>query len=167
MGRNEARQHGDSRQEQRHAAEAQRIGRRDANQERREQIDGINATVKLSPYDIPIALRARHGKESEALIIDFQYLQPDEPTENITIDKNILFVCGKHSKRVYSIEINDALKRSRGAAQVEGSFDRALSTFLNRKKDSPKSGSYQAAKEAMSLTWSQVFPTDLKLLATG
>lgn len=132
------------------------------NVERKDVVGGMDATVKLSPFDVPIAIGVQKADKAGSLIISFQYLQPNEPKEQVWLRENVVAECGKSSKRVYSILVEDALLGGRAPGQVEGSFERAL-VDLAKKKNSPKAESYQAAKEALSLMWKTVFPAVNKI----
>lgn len=127
------------------------------NQERKSVIGGFNAKERLSPYDVPIAMRVRRSEVEKTLILDFQYISPDEPMVKVFLEGNVSVECGKNSQRIYSITIEDASAHRRDA-QIEGTFEKALMTFAKKKKDSPKLRSYQAAKEALALTWEKMQP---------
>ena len=81
-----------------------------------EAIRGVNITVRMSPYDVPEAVRGYYDEELERFVIEFRYIG-DEPFRQKQKGEHITLRIGRHSGRLYGVEVNvDAMKAPRGFA---------------------------------------------------
>jgi len=77
-----------------------------------EELDGVEVTVLMSPYDIPKALRGRYDKSSKRFVIEFHYIG-DEATRDEPSEGHLVLRLGKNSGRLYGIILDvDAMKAS-------------------------------------------------------
>lgn len=68
-------------------------------------IHGVDLEVFLSPYDIPEAIRGAFQKESGKFVIEFKYIGGSEPLDEKDENESILLQIGRHSKRLYQIQV--------------------------------------------------------------
>jgi hypothetical protein len=73
------------------------------NPEYRAEIGGVETTVRLSPHDIPLAVRAVKDVSAGRLIIEFKYLD-DEPFE-LTPEGTLTLRVGRYSRRLFGVEV--------------------------------------------------------------
>lgn len=67
--------------------------------------EGVKTEVSPSPYEFPLEVRGEIDDTHRRFIIEFRYLQ-DEPWILSKREANVGLRLGKHSKRLYGIEIN-------------------------------------------------------------
>jgi len=65
----------------------------------------VHINLFLSPYDVPEAVRGRYDQNRKKFVIDFQYAS-EEPTRQETVDDKLSIRLGKHSGRLYEIEVD-------------------------------------------------------------
>ena len=87
-----------------------KLDRSRLNPERQEMVSGVRVRTRLSPYDVPLAIRAR-VREGEGASIDFRYLD-DEPCRTTAIETGIIARLGKHSGRLLGIDVAASLLKS-------------------------------------------------------
>lgn len=74
----------------------------------------LQFNVVVSPYDVPEAVRGRRTSEG-GLVIEFRYIDGEEPSKEVRLDDNIVVLEGKHSKRLLAIKVD---VRALGAESV-------------------------------------------------
>src|SRR4051794_26005853 len=73
------------------------------------QIAGVPVTVSASLYDVPEAVRASSGKDTDKFVIDVRYLGSmdyDEPTKELRGPTDEFLKIGANSGRVYRMEFS-------------------------------------------------------------
>ena len=70
-----------------------------------EDVRGVTVRVMLSPFDVPRAASADYDKDGRIFRLKFEYLGSDEPTREKASGEGISLVVGKHSERLYGINI--------------------------------------------------------------
>lgn len=63
----------------------------------------IETRIQASPYDVPVAFRA--SLRGNRILIEFRYLDKDEPTVALQKDTQVTLILGQHSKRLMGIDI--------------------------------------------------------------
>lgn len=112
-------------------------------------LEGLNVEVFLSPYDVPEAVRGIRDERSNHFVIEFKYIGGEEPVET-ELQGDLAFKIGKHSKRLYKIEIADAAfgdKKSVGLSLLLPKVDTAIDTLAKNPKAMRRVGNYKAAKK--------------------
>src|SRR5579863_4642911 len=66
-------------------------------------VDGVEVSARLSPYDVPMAVRGR-GSDAGGVLVEFKYLD-DEPLLCETTPDGLVVCFGRHSGRLFSIEV--------------------------------------------------------------
>jgi hypothetical protein len=96
----------------------------------------IETNITPSPYDVPIAVRGSLPKKN-SLLIEFKYLDRDEPTMRVQKSHNVDLLLGIHSRRLMGIEI--LLQHGVSKPELVGSIrSAAVSNALRRIRiDSP------------------------------
>ena len=79
-----------------------------------------NVVVHLSrsPYDVPRQVRSRFDEKSGALFLELKYLD-DEPTREVKLDHHNFAHIGKHSNRIYSLEIGCSSEAAQRQSEIE------------------------------------------------
>lgn len=67
--------------------------------------EGVQINLIMSPFDVPRFMRGSFDAASRRFIIEFKYIG-EEPIKRQESDKNITLRVGKHSGRLYGIEVN-------------------------------------------------------------
>jgi len=122
------------------------------NEAREKTIHGVHVEAFSSPYDVPEAVRGFFDKDTERCIFEFKYIGGDEPETDITDDHIVLSV-GKHSKRLYRIEIPWSEEKVREHASLNlslvelGKVLRDLATKIDAER---RSVNYEVAKKILS-----------------
>ncbi len=75
------------------------------NTPQQEAIRGVNITVRMSPYDVPEAVRGYYDEDQERFVIEFRYIG-EEPFRRKQKGKHITLRVGRHSGRLYGIEVD-------------------------------------------------------------
>lgn len=112
-------------------------------------IEGLNVEVFLSPYDMPEAVRGLREEHPDKFVIEFKYIGGEEEVETET-QGDLAFKIGKHSKRLYSIEVADTAfgdKKSVGLSLMLPKLDTAIDKLAENPKAIRRIGNYKAAKE--------------------
>ena len=68
-------------------------------------VKGINFTVMVSPYAIPVRFKGEYNRERKVFEIRFQYLD-EEPSEFRKADDQIDLLVGKNSGRLMGIDVD-------------------------------------------------------------
>lgn len=106
------------------------------------EIRGVTVSVGLSPYDIPDAVRGGYDSSIEAFLIEFRYIGT-EPWVRKKAQDHLHLRVGKHTKRLYGIEIDTAAV---GAQRVELVLHQELDRLQSESKDTARQN-YALAKE--------------------
>jgi hypothetical protein len=126
---------------------------------RRQRIRGVDITVVMSPYDVPEAVRGQYDEDIHCFVIEFRYMGDEQWVAQKHDDKITLRV-GRHSGRLYGIEVNvDALKAHRINLRLH--LPRMVMNAIDSLKDqplkAPRRENYQVAKDAISQKEQQIF----------
>ncbi len=84
----------------------------------------------LSPFDIPRHARIWYDEPHKRLHLEFKYLTPDEPKEQLHMNRVVLNI-GKISKKFYSLSVSDV---DPGVPQFKAAFDEIIRVFQTRKE---------------------------------
>lgn len=123
-------------------------------------INGMKATVRFSPYNVPVALRVRKD-EHRQLIVEFQYIQSGEPTQSIRVNDDVSVELGKKSHRVYSFAVPEQKNSSPRVGELLAStFDKVVKNLLKNDRDD-NADNYNAARKALSISSDKMFATAL------
>jgi len=74
------------------------------------EINGVKVLAQLSPHDVPVAARAIRAAGS--VLIELQYLD-DEPWNLVHREPGVICRIGRHSGRLFGIELSDEFIRAR------------------------------------------------------
>lgn len=69
-------------------------------------VNGIEVVVGLSPYDIPEMVRGHYDGAIKKFVIEFKYLDGQEPRKSISGNEHVTLAVGAHSGRLYAIQID-------------------------------------------------------------
>lgn len=108
---------------------------------------GVVFEVFISPYDLPEAVRGSYDDQRKRFVIEFRYIQ-DEPKEKVVGGQFVTFEVGKHSKRLYHIEVDvDKLRVNTVALQLVDKAIDHLGVQLSHTQDLPPN--FQVAKRVL------------------
>jgi hypothetical protein len=93
------------------------------------KVRGVAVQVFVSPYDVPTEVTGGFDEKLSRFAIDFQYPLSDEPTEVGQEDGVVTLRVGKHSQRLYRIEI-DTHALNADAVELKVLVDRGLQGLL-------------------------------------
>ena len=114
-------------------------------------IRGVNITVRMSPYDVPEAVRGYYDEAQRRFVIEFRYID-DEPLQKKQEGAHITLRIGRHSGRLYGIEVDvDAMKSQ--AVDLNQAIDSLAS--LPRKRS--RHENYEVAKKAIAEKKGEIF----------
>lgn len=71
---------------------------------------GLRVRVSLSPYDVPVAVRAFHDAEHHVYVIDFKYMSDSEQLVEKYAHAHVQVLTGDKSGRLYRIAVNDSVE---------------------------------------------------------
>ncbi len=80
----------------------------------KEDRNGVEFHLHVSPYDLPDAVRGFFDRERGRFAIEFKYISPEDTHEQ-KVDEHVSVRVGKSSRRLYRIDLDVA---SLGAEQV-------------------------------------------------
>jgi hypothetical protein len=118
-------------------------------------INGVEVVVFLSPYDIPEGVRGDFDESLNRFVIRFKYVggpeEPNEPVERESHDDHVTLVVGRHSHRLYRVEIDVMRLGANGIVlKVAQDLNEAID-WLSEKRQRPSNrGRYDVAKMAIS-----------------
>jgi hypothetical protein len=123
--------------------------------ERKEEVSGARVVVFLSPYDTPEAVRGFFDKALNRFVIQFKYLgcseEPDEPLDTESHDQHICLRVGRHSHRLYKVEIDvEQLGVSAVGLDVLQQVDDAIDWLDSERRRPSNRGRYGVTKQAIS-----------------
>jgi hypothetical protein len=104
-----------------------------------------------SPYDLPEAVRGFIDQANGKLVIQIKYLggpeEPNEPLDTESQDEHLVFRVGRHSHRLYRIEIDP---QRIGAVRMLQDVDEGIDWLSGERKRPTNRGRYSIAKIAVS-----------------
>ncbi len=121
--------------------------------------NGIEINVYMSPYNVPLAVRADYDKSKDRFVIHLKYIS-DEPVTRRPGEDRITLAVGKHSGRLYGIEIDTGdldVKAVRLQLHVQQEIDRTLQHLLEDPPEWLRPQSYSVAKQVISDKSDQLF----------
>jgi hypothetical protein len=125
---------------------------------------GIHISFKMSPYDVPEAVRGFLDESRDQFVIEFKYMLQEEPTRSEEKD-GVVFRIGKHSGRVYELcvpieWVRERLQEMGDVRPFEdistGVYSR-LSGFLQRYPSAAPANKRNVAERAIETTRSELF----------
>jgi hypothetical protein len=124
----------------------------------RQNVRGIELSVNTSPYQIPEAVSGQFDKEIGRFVIEFRYPANEEWECRGPIDEVIWLRIGKHTGRLYGIEIDT---RKVPADEVRlNVFDQVVAAIDGLSHDNPpmtNAENYAIVKEAISDKRNELF----------
>ena len=104
-----------------------------------------------SPYDLPEAVRGFIDQANGKLVIQIKYLggaeEPNEPLDTESQDEHLVFRVGRHSHRLYQIEIDP---QRIGTVRMLQDVDKGIDWLSDERKRPTNRGRYGVAKVAVS-----------------
>ena len=126
---------------------------------RHRKIRGVDIDLVISPYDIPEAVRGEYDKNLRRFVIEFRYMS-DEPWEYDKYDSGIALRIGRHSGRLYGIEVDvhalDA-QRINLRMTVEKAVANAINRLVHQSEKIQRRENYEIAKEAIQEKQNEIF----------
>lgn len=127
------------------------------------EIRGVEVMVFLSPYDIPEAVRGSFDKSIDRFVIEFKYLggpeEPNEPLDKESQDKHVVLAVGRHSHRLYRIEVDVVSLgvEAVGLHVLEDEMDGAIDWLSDQRERPGNRGHYEIVKKAISEHSTELF----------
>ena len=124
-----------------------------------EKLHGVDITLIISPYDIPEAIRGEYNKDLKKFIIEFRYMN-EEPWLNHRYNESIVLRIGRHSMRLYGIEVDlNALPDAR--INLRMNVAKAVADAMDGLAHHPgiarRRRNYEIAKDAIYEKQGQIF----------
>lgn len=118
-----------------------------------ESMHGADIEVHLSPYDIPEAARGYLSNDRRTFVLEFRYITTQEPLVTENPMHAVTVHVGRHSQRLYRLEI-DLAKLDRRSDQLTVNIKREATEAIRTLKQTPQRqwriGSYRAAEDAIA-----------------
>jgi hypothetical protein len=137
-----------------------------------QDIRGVNITVRMSPYDVPEAVRGYYDQALQRFVIEFRYIG-DEPLKQEQQGEYITLRIGRHSGRLYGIEVDADAMKARAVSvnfenrlrvpQVSAAILKAIDTLSHHPQKRSRHENYEVAKDAITQKQDQIFAS----FATG
>ncbi len=109
-------------------------------------IGGVKVELLVSPYDVPEAMRVRYVSELKRLVIEFKYIDADEPIDAQNDDQHLTLYIGRNSKRLFKVEIDvDGLSSKEISERTMTAIDR----LINKSKSISFLDNYKLARRAV------------------
>lgn len=115
---------------------------------------GVTIEMSVSPYDVPNEVKGDFDKESKRFLIEFKYLQ-DEPWKRESHGEHVFLRVGKHSHRLYGIEVDvTALGTDSVELKVQARerVNSALEAISHRHTHSNELVNYKAVESVLQKT---------------
>lgn len=96
-----------------------------------ENVDGLQITVRLSPYETPCAVAELYDGDGKKVRISFRYID-SEPGVQVPGADGVTFVEGRHTGKLLSISVPIDVGQL-SAADVDGVRYRALEAIRKRR----------------------------------
>lgn len=129
------------------------------NTPQRMEVKGVSLDVLMSPFDIPTDVRTSKINDGD-LLIEFRYMD-EEPKHRQIKDEGITLIIGKHSERVFGLEIDKSKFETNGqTVTLRLIIPEASSAIDHLNKKLGKRAfkrNYEVAKKALSNMASQEF----------
>jgi hypothetical protein len=116
------------------------------------QSERVKHHKKVQDLDVPEAVRGSYDEKRKRFVIQFKYIG-DEGTERKPFDRYVSLVVGKHSQRLYAIEIDvDALRANKVQIKVavENEVEQAFDGLVKKPLTERRLDNYQLAREAFT-----------------
>jgi hypothetical protein len=114
-------------------------------------LQGVQVDVLVSPYDVPEAVRGYFCHQRQRFIIEFKYISSEDTVEKPQ-DQNVKIRVGRHSGRLYAIEL-DVKSLHANAVQLRLKIAEALRNVLTHLIQQPlsqmRTSNYRLAKDAV------------------
>lgn len=114
----------------------------------RSKVNDISVIFRVSPYDVPEAIRGSRDPNTDRFRIEFRYLS-DEPTEEHRGRDGSLLYLGKHSGRLYGIEL-PAVPGGVARFEVRFEIERFRKVLADAKPASKRPRNLELAEQAIS-----------------
>lgn len=107
-------------------------------------IRGVEVELLVSPYDVPKAIRGYYDDEKH-LVIEFRYIDNDEPLVEQRLASSFLLFTGESSKRLFKIVVE---KVGLDANTIIKKITEAISDLAKNPKSIESQDNYKLAKHA-------------------
>lgn len=136
-----------------------------------ENVKGVTVKVMLSLFDVPREASADYDKDARVFRLRFDYIGGEEQTIERPSGEGISLVVGKHSERLYGIDIALAalLQASIVDLNSELVINVAEDRIANYRRNNPKlkSRSFEAVNRVLKHYSSQLRPALQEALAAA
>lgn len=123
-------------------------------------IRGVNITVRMSPYDVPEAVRGYYDKALGRFVIEFRYIG-DELLKQKQEGEHITLRIGRYSGRLYGIEVDVDAMRTQAVDLILEVSDAVLQAIDDSLAHVPPKRSrhenYEVARDAITQNKGEIF----------
>jgi hypothetical protein len=140
------------------------------NKPRREDLEGVTVTVQLSPHDVPCGVRGSVIADRKFLV-EFRYID-DEAWRLEPHSEGIAVRVGKHSGRLYGVEINRSVfEKSGGSVSIGILAPDLAEKTIDSEAETPArmrvAENFRVARDAIASVASKLFPSPAQLGANA
>jgi hypothetical protein len=119
------------------------------NQNERTCVNGIEINVGLSPYDIPERVRGSYDDDIGRFVIEFEYLDDNEPREISWQNEHVTLCVGENTGCLYAIHV-DVESLGADAVKVRVSVADAIRHLSEDERHSAQRRHYEVAEEIIA-----------------
>lgn len=120
------------------------------------EIDGRSMVVRISvsPYDVPHHVRGAFDADKQRFVIEFKYVDR-EPTKSVKAGTHAIAEIGKHSGRIYSLEIDSkALRVETIGLEMKSKADSAMRDLVSTMApERARKRNYALAQSVIDTYW--------------
>lgn len=127
-------------------------------------IEGADVVVRLSPYDVPIAVRGHVDSSSKNRIVEFRYLDDEPASRRRTLSSGVIVHLGRNSDRVCRIEFplstfgpTQPVSVLCELPRLSGDFNTLSEEFKNHRAAAIAKGNYRIAGEVIAEQGERLF----------
>ena len=127
----------------------------------------LQFSIRMAPHDIPNAVRGYFDEKIQRFVVEFRYIDEDEPWRRSKSDSPVILRIGKHSERLLGLEIDvqelkaDSVGVRIMPQDIAEQASVAIDSFVHKRPIRPrkesKERSYQVAQKILRREREKVF----------
>ncbi len=120
-------------------------------------IEGVPVNARMSPYDVPAAVRGYSDGKTKRFIIEFKYID-DEPWKVLEMERGIGLRVARNSNRLVGIELNtkELRKQRVSPASVIAEIENAVRRLRAHLQSDARESNYAVASEVIAARQNQL-----------
>ena len=113
--------------------------------------------ISVSPYDVPHHIRGALDEDKRRFVIEFKYVDR-EPTKAVKAGRHAIAEIGKHSGRIYSLDLDlNALRADKTGLEIKSKADDAMRDLAdNFPQERAHRKNYALAQNVIDAYWNSL-----------